>query len=81
MNRSTEKRDGKNVIPLRNAVCGIDMPYWKIETESNIQQFLYGDAVDKLSAYENTGLEPEEINALIKSRERYIAIAEWNGYE
>lgn len=60
MKRFTEKRNGVNVIPLRNAVCGIDMPHWKIEGNS-IQQFLSGDAADRLAAYEESGLEPNEV--------------------
>lgn len=53
MDRLTETRNGKNVIPLRNAVCGIDMPHWSIEEHSPIQSFLSGDAADKLAAYED----------------------------
>lgn len=60
MKRFTEKRDGVNVIPLRNAACGIDMPRWKIEWNSP-QSFLSGDAADRLAQYEETGFEPEEI--------------------
>ena len=50
--RYTEKRNGKNVIPLRNAVCGFDMPKWSIAEESDIQSFLSGDAVDRLAELE-----------------------------
>lgn len=64
MKRLTEKRDGKVVIPLRNSVCGVDMSHWCISKESDIQSFLSGDAADRLAAYEDTGMEPEEIKEL-----------------
>ena len=51
--RYTEKRNGKNVIPLRNAVCGIDLPKWRIHEESDIQSLLSGDAVDHLAELED----------------------------
>lgn len=51
--RFTEKRNGKNVIPLRNAVCGVVLPKWSIEEHSDIQSFLSGDAVDRLAELEN----------------------------
>ena len=51
--RFTEKRKGKNVIPLRNAVCGFGMPKWSIAEESDIQSFLSGDAVDRLAELED----------------------------
>lgn len=47
-----EKRNGKNVLPLRNAVCGVDMPYWSIDHANDNENFIYGDAVDKLAHYE-----------------------------
>lgn len=61
MRRFTEKREEKNVIPLRNAVCGIDMPHWCISEKNPLEMFLSGDAVDRLAAYEDSGLEPEEV--------------------
>lgn len=66
MERLTEKRDGKNVIPLRNMVCGVDLPYWKISRANELVSFLYGDAADRLATYEDAGLEPEEISNIIK---------------
>lgn len=60
MERLTEKRDGQNVIPLRQngkikwSICSAglgDAP----------TKYLYGDHADRLAAYEDTGLEPEEI--------------------
>lgn len=54
--RYTTKRNGKNVIPLLNAVCGI------VDRADALHSYLYGDAVDKLAAYEDTGLTPEEFH-------------------
>lgn len=60
MERLTEKRDGQNVIPLRQngkikwSICSAglgDAP----------AKYLYGDHADRLAAYEDTGLEPGEI--------------------
>ena len=60
MERLTEKRDGQNVIPLRQngkikwSICSAglgDAP----------TKYLYGDHADRLAAYEDTGLEPEKI--------------------
>lgn len=51
--RYTTKRNDKNVIPLLNAVCGIDMPYWRIDRADDLHSFLSGDAADKLAAYED----------------------------
>lgn len=51
--RYTEKRNGKNVIPLRNAVCGVGLPKWSIEEHSDIQSFLSGEAVDRLAELED----------------------------
>lgn len=61
MERMTKKRNGKNVIPLLNAVCGINMPYWRIDEADSLHRYLAGDAADKLAAYEDTGFDPEEI--------------------
>lgn len=51
--RFTEKRNGKNVIPLRNAVCGVGLPKWSIEEHSDVQSFLSGDSVDRLAELED----------------------------
>ncbi len=53
MKKYTEYRNGKNVIPLRNAICGVDMPRWKLVQANDNESFLIGDAVDMLAAYEN----------------------------
>jgi hypothetical protein len=51
--RYTTKRNGKNVIPLLMAVCGIDLPYWRIDRADDLHSYLSGDAADKLAAYED----------------------------
>ena len=51
--RFTEKRKGKNVIPLLNSVCGVDLPHWTIETASDIRSYLSGNAVDRFSELED----------------------------
>lgn len=61
MKRFTEKRGERNTIPLRNAVCGLDMPKWSIGRPNDLEMFLSGDAADRLAAYEDTGFEPEEV--------------------
>lgn len=53
----TEIRNGKNVIPLRNAVCGIDMPHWCIDKANDNEMFLSGEAADKLAKYEKAEAE------------------------
>ena len=50
--RMTEKRNVKNVIPLRNSVCGIDVPKWEIAEKDN-EAFLSGDAVNRLAELED----------------------------
>lgn len=64
MNKLTETRNGKAVIPLRNSVMGLDLPRWAIEKASPLERFLSGDAADRLAAYEATGLTPEDIERL-----------------
>lgn len=71
--RLTEKRDSQNVIPLRQngkvkwAICSSgrgDAP----------TEYLYGDHADRLAAYEDTGLEPEEIvkmGMMLEDSKRY----------
>lgn len=51
--RYVEKRNEENVIPLRNAVCGIDMPRWELHTANDNEMFLSGEAVDKLAKVED----------------------------
>lgn len=67
--RLTEKRDSQNTIPLKNAVCGLDMPYWALcHQDSVTDMYLAGDAADRLAAYEDLG-SVEEFAAL-KERTR-----------
>lgn len=51
--RLTTKRNGKNVISLLMAVCGINLPYWRIDRADDLHSYLSGDAADKLAAYED----------------------------
>ena len=51
--RYTTKRDGKNVIPMLMAVCGINLPYWRIDRADDLHSYFSGDAADKLAAYED----------------------------
>ena len=65
MERLTEKRDGQNVIPLRQdgankwALCSAGMG----EAPA---QYLHGDHADRLAAYEDTGYTPEDFDALCR---------------
>ena len=62
MERLTEKSPtGKSCIPLKNAAQGIGLPKWSIRETSFLERRLEGDAADRLAAYEDTGLEPNEI--------------------
>lgn len=71
MERLTEKRDGQNVIPLRQngkvkwSICSAGLGDAPTE-------YLYGEHADRLAAYEDTGLEPEEIELLAKQRDLYV---------
>ena len=51
--RYTTKRNGKNVIPLLMAVCGINLPHWRIYRPDDLHGYMSGDAADKLAAYED----------------------------
>ncbi len=62
MERLTEKRRGQNVIPLRHE--------FSLVTAWDNVSFLYGDAADKLAAYEDTGLTPKGIEALKADNDR-----------
>lgn len=63
MERLTETRDGRNVIPLRYGSFE-----WTLEThctpECLKERFLSGYPADRLAAYEDTGLEPDEMASL-----------------
>lgn len=62
MKRLTTKTEQGNILPLKNAVCGIDMPRWCLHQENDNEWFLIGDAVDKLAKYE----DDEEAGRLIQ---------------
>lgn len=68
--RLTQKRNGKNVIPLLMAVCGINLPYWRIDKADDLHSYLSGDAVDKLAAYEDA----EEQGMLVR-HDKSMALA------
>lgn len=56
MERLTEKRHGENVIPLRSRPS----PRWALSKQYDTpDQFLSGEAADRLAAYEDTGFTPE----------------------
>lgn len=65
MERLTEKRDGQNVIPLRQdrkvkwALCNAGKG-------DSSTQYLYGEHVHKLADYENTGYPPEQVVEMAK---------------
>jgi hypothetical protein len=72
MDRLTEKSPtGKNCIPLKRAAMGIDLPKWAIKETSFLENRLEGDAADRLAAYEDTGLTPEEVKTALRELERY----------
>ena len=80
MERLTEKRDNQNVIPLRKngetkwAICSAGMGDAPTE-------YLYGDHADRLAAYEDTGLEPEEIFSAVDMAKIACALHELNAYK
>ena len=65
MESLTEKRDGQNVIPLRQdrkvkwALCNAGKG-------DSSTQYLYGEHVHKLADYENTGYPPEQVVEMAK---------------
>lgn len=78
MKRFAEKREGLNVIPLR-----VTETTWTICKRSNGERYLYGDAADRLAAYEDTGYTPEEVaqmGAALKMQALMVkeASAVWN---
>ena len=65
MDRLTEKRQGQWVIPLRQdgkhlwSLCSAGMG-------DASSEYLYGEYADRLAAYEDIGLEPEEIEKILE---------------
>ena len=80
MERLTEKRDGQNVIPLRQngkvkwSICSAGLGDAPTE-------YLYGEHADRLAAYEDTGLEPEEIISAVDMEKVACALHELNAYK
>ncbi len=67
MNRITTLADnGENVIVLNNSTPGI----WSIGMRNYSTYTIYGFVADRLAAYEDTGLAPEEIAALVADNKR-----------
>lgn len=67
MDRITTVADSsENAIVLNNSTPGI----WRIEMYDNNTYVIYGFAADRLAAYEDTGLSPKEITALIADNKR-----------
>ena len=75
MERLTEKRDGQNVIPLRQdrkvkwALCNAGKG-------DSSTQYLYGEHVHKLADYENTGYPPEQVVEMAKELAEYKKLEE-----
>lgn len=57
---TTVAENDENVIVLNNSTPGI----WHIEMHNYSTYMIYGFAADRLAAYEDTGLSPEEVAAL-----------------
>lgn len=80
MERLTEKRDGQNVIPLRQngkvkwSICSAGLGDAPTE-------YLYGEHADRLAAYEDTGLEPEQITAEVPPEAILSLAAQFLGVE
>lgn len=79
MERLTEKRNGTNVIPLRNAICGTDMPYWKITTAGDLTEYLSGNAADRLAAYDDICFNADGTERISIDRLRELAEADKDG--
>jgi hypothetical protein len=62
MKRLTEKKNGRNVISLSTG----NQSKWELTGLGKDKvRFLYGECADKLAAYEDIGLTPEQIQELI----------------
>ncbi|MCM1167223.1 MAG: hypothetical protein NC401_14545 [Ruminococcus sp.] len=69
-------KNGENVIILNNSTSGI----WSIDKSrtSNNTYKIYGFAADRLAAYENTGLTPDEIVEMKAECERLRKLNDTN---
>ena len=72
--RLTEKRNGENVIPLRNAVCGVDMPKWALSKANDNEMFLSGDVADRLCEIEDKICEGRMVELPCKVGDEKFAI-------
>lgn len=71
--RFTSKNDYlKKQLVLKNTVECIDcdVPYWEINSSKTGTQTIAGSAINKFFDYEETGLDPEDINKLKSEIER-----------
>ncbi len=73
MDRITTVADnGENVIVLNNSTPGI----WSIGMRNYSTYTIYGFVADRLAAYEDTGLSPEEITALIADNKKLHSLVD-----
>lgn len=78
MERLTEKRNGINVIPLRRD----GSPEWCVSENQNDGTIsVFGAAADKLAAYEDTGLDPAEVAAMIQNCDKSVYTMKTEIYE
>jgi hypothetical protein len=61
MNRLTEKTKYGTCIPLRKGTG----PHWSLNGLADADRWLYGEAAERLAAYEAVGLEPNEVEILM----------------
>lgn len=73
--RYTTKRNGKSVIPLLMAVCGLNLPYWRIDRADDLHSYLSGDAADKLAAYEDAEEQGRLVRTPYKVGDLFWAVA------
>lgn len=75
MERLTEKREDKNVIPLRQD-GNVKWELCNAGKGDAPTQYLYGEHADKLAAYEGTGLTPEQVVEMEKELGEYKKLEE-----
>lgn len=75
MERLTEKREDKNVIPLRQD-GNVKWELCNAGKGDAPTQYLYGEHADKLAAYEGTGLTPEQVVEMAKELGEYKKLEE-----
>lgn len=73
----TQELRGQNVIPLRQMSLEKSFEFSLAKASDNVS-FLYGDAADKLAAYEDTGLTPTEIKTLQDNNGKFQELVKRN---